>query len=270
MAFWSTPGGPTFLDETVGRLSPMTPPDRTVVVVDQAHRRHVNALWGPARSSRFLFLPRNRGTATGILYGLAAIGEADADSIVVISRADHGVRDGELFLDGIERASSAVRSGEAAIVLCGIEPESASGDHGWILPCRSITARARPVQPVRAFVEKPWPKQASRLFAEGGLWNTAVVVARVQAVLELLKRYQPELCDFFRVHAMMPRTMRGRYVADHFPRLPTADFWRDVVTRGAHLTSVFTWPAALGWSDLASVDRLDLWLGGNGMRELAS
>jgi mannose-1-phosphate guanylyltransferase len=267
--FWGPPGGWTLLDETVARLKPSTSTDRTVVVVDRAHRRHVDKLWGPARSARFVFQPKPRGTAAALLLGASAIAETDPDAIVIVTPATLGVRDPQLFADGLERAVQAVQLNETAIVLFGIEPEGAAGDHGWIVPCR-MTAARKALQPVRAYVDRPWPTQASRLFAEGGVWNAMVVVARVSALLEVFQQYQPELAEFFRVYGLMPRTMRDHYLADHYPAAPSVDLWRDVLGRGAHLTSLFTWPAALGWSDLGSLDRLDSWFGADPLRQIAS
>jgi hypothetical protein len=34
--------------------------------------------------------------------------------------------------------------------------------------------------------------------------------------------------------------------------------------------TLFTWPAAMGWSDLGTPERLTVWLGSRPMRELAS
>jgi mannose-1-phosphate guanylyltransferase len=270
MPFWAPPGGWTLLDETVARVKPSTSPDRTVVVVDRAHRQHVDALWGPARSARFVFQPKNRGTAAAALLGATAIAETDPDAIVIVTPADLGIRDAQLFADGLEQAVRAVESNETAIVLFGLEPEGASGNHGWIVPCRTMGVRTHGLQRVRAYVDRPWPTQASRLFAEGGVWNAMVVVARLSALLDAFKQYHPELAEFFRVYSLMPRAMREHYLADHYPLAPSVDLWREVLGPGAHLTSLFTWPAALGWSHLGSMDRLDGWFAADPLREIAS
>jgi hypothetical protein len=97
-----------------------------------------------------------------------------------------------------------------------------------------------------------------------------VLVARAATVLELFARYQPELTALFRRRKAMPRVMRDRFLADRYPLIPSIDFSRDVLTPAARSMTLFTWPAAMGWSDLGTPERLTVWLGSRPMRELAS
>lgn len=266
--FFSVSGGPSLLDDTASRLLPLAAIERTVIVVDRSHQRHVEALAGASRNARFVYQPSNRGTAAGVLLGVSAAAEHDPGAVVVLTPADHGVRNARVFEHGVRAAVAVVSEAGAGVVLFGIEPDRLAGDYGWIVPASPASARG--MRPVMAFVEKPGPDLASRLFAAGAVWNTMVLVARAATVLELFARYQPELTALFRLYKAMPRVMRDRFLAERYPFVPSIDFSRDVLTPAARSMTVFTWPAAMGWSDLGTPERLAVWLGSRPMRELAS
>jgi mannose-1-phosphate guanylyltransferase len=266
--FFSVSGGPSLLDFTASRLLPLAASERTVIVVDRSHRRHVEALSGASRNARFVYQPGNRGTAVGVLLGVSVTAEHDPDAVVVLTPSDHGVRNARVFEQGLHAAVAGVAEARASVVLFGIEPDRFAGDYGWIVP--GSPASARGMRTVVSFVEKPGPDLASRLFAAGAIWNTMVLVARAATVLELFARYQPELTALFRLYTAMPRVMRDRFLADRYPSVPSIDFSRDVLTPAARSMTLFTWPAAMGWSDLGTPERLTVWLGSRSMRELAS
>jgi mannose-1-phosphate guanylyltransferase len=266
--FFSVSDGPSLLDDTVNRLTSLAAPDRTVIVVDRSHRRHIEALTGPSRQVGFVYQPGNRGTAAGVLLGVSAIAERDPDAVMLMTPADHGVRDVGLFEQGVRVAVAAVVEDDARVVLFGIEPDRLAGDYGWIVPGRPSSVRA--LRTVARFVEKPGPELAGRLFIAGAVWNTMVLVARAATVLELFGRHQPELTALFQLHTTMPRMLRERFLADRYPLIPSIDFSHDVLTPAARAMTVFTWPAAMGWSDLGTPERLTMWLGSRLMSELAS
>lgn len=266
--FYSIPGGSSLLDDTVGRLNPLVAPDRTVVVVDRSHRPHVNALRGAAAVATFVYQPCNRGTAAGVLLGVTAIADRNPRAIVVMTPADHGVRNTAVFQHGIRTAVAAVLENGAHVVLFGVEPEGLSGDYGWIVP--NDSGGDDRLRPVSAFAEKPTPEAAVRLHARGAVWNTMVLVARAATLVALFRRYQPELTELFGIHTAMPHAMRGRFLANRYPLIPSLDFSHHLLTPAARMLTLFTWPLAMGWSDLGTPERLIRWIGRDLAHEIAS
>jgi mannose-1-phosphate guanylyltransferase len=266
--FFSVSNGASLLDDTVSRLAPIASPDQTVVVVDRSHRHHVEALSGPAARARFVYQPGNRGTATGILLGVSAVVERDSNAVIVMTPADHGVRDDSVFQQGIREAIGAVRADRSRVVLFGVEPEQMTGDYGWIVPGLADTNRS--LRRVERFVEKPSPELARRLFEAGAVWNSMVLVARPEAILDLFARHLPELLALFDRHAAIAPAIRGQFLANRYHSIPSVDFSDAVLTPAAHVLTLFTWPAAMGWSDLGTPERLTRWLDGRALTRLAS
>jgi len=94
----------------------------------------------------------------------------------------------------VELAFRAVERNASSLVLLGTQPHEPEPEYGYILPGRE----AHPdVCEVSEFVEKPAPDAALKLIAQGGLWNTMVIVFKVKTLLDLLCRVAPRMYHFF-------------------------------------------------------------------------
>ncbi len=254
--FWRPAGGPSLVEQTLLRLAPICPAERTVIVVAAAHQEYVRQ-WPKARDSgRVAFQPQDRGTAAGVLFGLVPVLAIDPDAVVVVTPADHGVRNPDAFRRGILDAVTHLELHDD-VVLFGVEPATAQTDYGWMTlkPSRLSTG----VQLVTSFVEKPPPAEARRLLADGALWNTMVVVARARTLLDRCRQPLRELTDVFAASMALPQQAREAFLAARYPHLEVADFSRDVLTPAAGLLA-YTWPASVGWTDLGTPERLQNWL----------
>jgi mannose-1-phosphate guanylyltransferase len=253
--FWRVKGESTLLDRTLDRLAPLAPPERTVVVVDQAHEPYVRSLDRPI--GHVLYQPQDRGTAVGVLLAILPILDLDSDAVVALSPADHAVADFRDFRNGLLSTVRLVRRRRSGIVLFGAEPQGFDESYGWIEPGRP--SRPSWLREVTGFVEKPGPDKASALLAAGAVWNTMVLVAGATSLLDLFAARQPELTSALVEAWQSSAELRDTALADTYDRLQGLDFSRDVLTGAGGLT-VFTWPASMGWSDLGTPDRLHAWL----------
>jgi mannose-1-phosphate guanylyltransferase len=254
--FWRPPGGRSLLEETLARLSPICPAERTVIVVADRQRTHVRAWRSYRRVERVVFQPDDRGTAAGVLFGLMPVLAADPDGVVVMTPSDHGVRDAAAFRAGIREAIQHVQF-PGGTVLFGVRPSAPRPDYGWIT--LDGIGRGASIQRVASFVEKPDIDTAADLLMSGAIWNTMVVVARAQELLGLCRAHVPEVTSIFDHALALPRRERHAFISDQYPRLAAADFSRDVLAPSRELFA-YTWPASMGWSDLGTPERLEEWL----------
>jgi mannose-1-phosphate guanylyltransferase len=259
--FWSINGGPSLVESTIARLGSIASPSTTLTVIDKSHRRHVERLAAAAPSlGRLVIQPVDRGTAPGVLVGLAPIALSRPDDVVLVTPSDHGVARSDLLQRAILDTAAAVRTGGADVVLFGVTPDAACNDYGWITFSQADRRDSRtPIQRVTGFVEKPAPREAARLLASGAVWNSMVLVARAAGLLNLYRRHLPELSDLFTHAYRLPPDRREPFLAEIYPTLSITDFSRDVLTPAEGL-AVSVWPASLGWSDLGTPERLTDWL----------
>jgi mannose-1-phosphate guanylyltransferase len=263
--FWSPDGGATLLERTLERIAPLSPVRRRVTVVDASHGPFVGGLRAPDTLGRVVYQPCDRGTAAGVLLGISEVAAADPDAIVLLTPSDHGVRRAEEYRVGVRTAIARARRSQGEIVIFGVQPETASQEHGWIVGPRTGRPRPRTFQPVRAFVEKPNAARARRLLARGAAWSTMVVVGRVRTLLDLYAARVPQLADAFAPSRGLPPRVREIYLERQYQSLPRLDFSRDLLGHATGLT-FYVWSSLLGWSDLGTPAGLEAWARGEPKR----
>jgi mannose-1-phosphate guanylyltransferase len=253
--FWRPNDGPSLIESTIDRLAPICPSDRTIIVVGGAHRGHVRR-WPKYRSQgRFAFQPDDRGTAAGLLFGLLPVLAADPDGVVVVTPADHGVRNSTIFRRGIVDAIAHAQH-PGGVVIFGVEPDEPREDYGWIT--LDPAGSSGPIQAVASFVEKPALETTCRLLKSGAVWNSMVVVARARELIDLCRIQQGWLTAVFQHALALPPAARHEFLASSYPAIQPTDLSRDVLTHARGLWA-YTWPAAMGWSDLGTPERFCRW-----------
>jgi len=253
--FWRPDDGPSLIESTIDRLAPICPSDRTVIVVSDAHRKHVRRWPGYRSQGRIVYQPDDRGTAVGLLFGLLPVLTADPDGVVVVTPADHGVRNPATFRRGIVDAITHAQS-PGGVVIFGVEPDAPREDYGWIT--LDSAGPAGRIRAVTSFVEKPASDSASRLLKSGAVWNSMVMVARARELIDLCRMHHRQLTSVFQHALELPSAVRHAFLASRYPAIEATDLSRDVLTHARGLWA-YTWPAAMGWSDLGTPERFCRW-----------
>jgi mannose-1-phosphate guanylyltransferase len=253
--FCSLTGGASLLEEALARAATVAAPERTAVVVAAEHRRFWQGALAQLPAENVIVQPSNRGTANGILLGLSAILERDANAIVTILPSDHYIEREAVLGAALERAVVAIESsGSETITFLGIAPDAVDPELGYIVPG---ARRADGSRAIARFVEKPARSVAARLVRERALWNSFILVARVSALVELIERRFPvevlafrSLWSQARLSARLPRELERLY-----EKLPEIDFSRHVVEGADAPLGVVVVPRC-GWSDLGTPQRV--------------
>jgi mannose-1-phosphate guanylyltransferase len=194
--FCSVLGGRTLLEETQSRVAMELAPERTLHVVNQAHESYYAPLLAAEPIQNLVIQPSNRGTAPAILYSLLRIASANPQAAVAFFPSDHYISDNAKFMGQIRVALDVARHRRNLVLLLGLEPESPEVEYGWIEPGRPISGPAK-IFHVRRFWEKPNKMHAQVLQLRGCLWNSFVMVASVQALLEVMEGAIPDLYQSF-------------------------------------------------------------------------
>jgi mannose-1-phosphate guanylyltransferase len=189
--FCAVLGRETLLERTRRRAAHAIAPARTLVALTRAHEPFYRTFVAGMPEHCAVVQPEDRGTATAILYGLLRIAAVAPAAAVAILPSDHYVSDDGVFMGHVSAAFATVSARPELIALLGIAAGNAEVDYGWIEPAEPIAGT--PLRRVARFWEKPAPAVAEALFAAGALWNSLVVVARVAALLGLIRRATPDL-----------------------------------------------------------------------------
>lgn len=247
-------GPETLLDQTRRRVALAVAPERTVVVVNEAHERFYGPLLADVPPTRVVIQPENLGTGPAILYGLLRLAVMAPLAPVVISPSDHYVSDDRTFMAHVASTVEAIRARPELVVLLGIAPDSPEPAYGWIEPAGSIPGGG--LSRVHRFWEKPSAALARALWAGGCLWNSFVMVAGGPALRALIRSAAPALCDAFSlIRPSLGTPMEAEAVRQLYARIPFVDFSRDVLTRRPASLAVLP-VTGVGWGDLGEPRRV--------------
>lgn len=188
----------TLLDVTRRRVALKIKPENTFYSLNQKQEPFYQMLLQDVRANQLVIQPENKGTAPAILYSLLRIAKTNPDAIVGFFPSDHYFSDDEAFMDNVEKAFNAVEVNRDSIILLGIEPESAETSYGWIEPVESFFGNLpKSVSRMKCFWEKPNKRSAEYLMAKGCLWNSFVMVGKVETFLKLIQKNLPKLFKVF-------------------------------------------------------------------------
>jgi mannose-1-phosphate guanylyltransferase len=250
-------GDRSLLGLALDRARKVVGPDRVVVVVAEQHRPWWELELGcppdvlPAEN--VVVQPANRGTAVGVLAGLARVVSREGSlTRVLVLPSDHYVSHEETLLRHLEQGVLAARQDPSRVVLLGMTPESVDAEYGWILSPAGSKGVARSV--VR-FVEKPDTASSQHLIERGALLNSFIFVARAATLLLLYWRVMPEVVGRFLPRVSRPDGWARGALRRLYRTLPSLDFSRELLERCTDDLAVVPVPPC-GWSDLGTPARL--------------
>jgi mannose-1-phosphate guanylyltransferase len=251
--FCSLNGGSALIQETLQRARHVAAPERMCAIVAQQHALHWQKLLGSLPPRNVIVQPQNRGTANGVLLSVLSILERDPLAQIMFLPADHFVLDENALARALRDLAGALNHNPEGLILIGIEPEEADPELGYILPGRALRDGSRSVA---RFIEKPDPRTAHELLRAKALWNSFIFGARGATLLGLLRTHLgADVEDMATALARDAQRAGGGALCEHYARLPTADFSRDVAQHLTHLLRVIRAPAC-GWSDLGTPRRV--------------
>ena len=248
--------GRSLLQETMDRIVPLVPRQRTIVVVGQEHESLARLQLGEYDGVEIVVQPLNLDTGPGILLPLAHVLARDPDASVVVLPSDHYVANPEPFIRALSAAGVFSRRSAHPVTLLGVVPDRAETEYGWIVPGNVLKSGAEAEQrSVRRFVEKPPLGVAQTLLRHGALWNTFVSAGRVSSYWKLARKHLPEQAAAFELYALeIERPGREAFLRSIYAAMKPANFSKDVLERAEELAVVPV--SGSGWSDWGSPSRI--------------
>ncbi|HEU0121511.1 MAG TPA: sugar phosphate nucleotidyltransferase [Bryobacteraceae bacterium] len=230
-------------------------PDQVLYSLTRAHQSYyVRDLEGGMTNR--IVQPSNKGTAPAILTALLRIAEMDPHAIVAVLPCDHYYSSESQFTTALDSAFSIAQARSGAIVLLGAQPTAPEIEYGWIEVGNPVAEVACVAFHVAGFQEKPPLSVAERLLRSGSLWNTFVMVAHIQAFIDLARASAPCLLQTLRSNGKFSTANHETLVPDHlYDQLAPADFSRQVLSPGANRLMT-TSLGEIAWNDLGDPNRV--------------
>ncbi len=236
-------GSRTMLEHTYDRAAAIIPTRQRVTVIGPGHDKYLNKNHEYATNREAIIeQPCNRGTAPGVFIPLCYVLARDTSATVLILPSDHFIYPEDRFIAQAEHAITAAEQHPHHIVLMGAEPDGPETDYGWINTVDTHTGCGLEanVLRIKQFCEKPALDQATRLYAEGALWNTMIMAVKAEALWDMGRQCLPGLMqDLAHLVKLLHARRVGRFqsvdpmqlIAQIFSALSPIDFSADVLQR---------------------------------------
>jgi len=257
----------TLLDETRARVGLKISPENTYFSLTQKHEVYYERpLWN-VPETKMVVQPENKGTAPAILYSLMRVAHGSQNATVAFFPSDHFFKDDEAFMESVETAFDAVELNPGSVVLLGIEPEKAEPSYGWIEPAESLFGDlSRSVSCVKKFWEKPTVGVAKKLMSMGCLWNSFVMIGKVDIFLAMFREHLPEMFRMFAAaRQMFGRSQETAVIRSIYSWINETNFSSEVLEKSADRLLVLR-VGDVGWSDWGEPHRVLGTLSGLGVR----
>lgn len=251
-------GRRSMLERTIRRAQLLIPSERLVVIGTAHHDAYMFQSLGAAPPSTVLFQPANRDTAPGILLPLIHILRKDPQARVVILPADHFVVPGYRFMRAVAVAAHFVENQDCdSPILLAVKPDRPEPEYGWIEPGPFVQHGAqRSIRRIERFIEKPPRDRAEQLMMDGWLWNTMVIVARAQALMDLAWEHMPGLARWFSLlHRFWGSIHEQDYVEEVYRFIPKTNFSTSFLA-DRHMKSLVLPVQNVYWSDWGTRERI--------------
>lgn len=257
-------GSRSMLEHTLGRLNQLTPPARTLTVIGSEHGAH--AMPQLARASDHVFCqPRARGTGVALYVALAMIKRWNPNAVVTVTPTDHYVAPANCYLERVRLARHVSGRMRDVIAILGVAPSEPDPELGYLRLGSALTEVPEAFR-LNGFVEKPSVRDASRLIAEGALWNTMVFCGTVAALWAMGRHTQPHLLDVLDGLVPLIGTSDEADAIEYiYQAYPAIDFSTDVLQRSTSpLVSIKL--DDVEWSDWGRAERVEAVLASRALR----
>ena len=180
------------LSDTLHRLAPLAPAERTLVLTNASLADAVRRLAPELPPENVIAEPKPAGTAAALAWAAAEIERrAGRDAVMICVHADWSIGDPDGFRRTLARAADAAEA-HSALVTVGIVPVRPDVGFGYIQPA-DVADEATGARRVARFVEKPDRARAETMVREGYLWNSGIFVWRVGGFLDEVRALTPEV-----------------------------------------------------------------------------
>ena len=249
-------GTRSMLQHTLDRADQITALDHKITVISRSHRPDALPQLTD-RPGRVILQPANRDTVAGIFLPLTYVRSRDPRATVVIYPSDYFVYPEERFLEAVRQAITVVQLLKERVLLLGIAPDGLELDYGWMLPGPDLGYYGdHRIRAVSAFLEKPAPGMAQRAWNSGALWNTFVMVGKVETLWGLGWRCCPQIMQLLEgVQSVMGTEQEDTTLTSVYRDMPMRNFSLDLLQRmPSHVASLEVTDVL--WSDWGNGDRI--------------
>ena len=238
-------GGWTLFEKTLDRIqNPIF--DSPVISSNKKYEKIILSVLKKKKIKQFKIIlePFKKNTAPAIITS-TLINEIKINQPVLFLPSDHYLPDKQKFNKILKLNLSNLSNKN--IFIFGVKPKNPSTDYGYLLS-KKINKN---INKVIKFVEKPNVNKAKKVIAKKGYWNSGIVLARKDSIINNVKKLQKNLFNFC-LHATNTSKSKKNIInlnKKHFSKIKPISFDYAILEKAEEINSI---ELNLTWSDLGS------------------
>ena len=238
-------GGWTLLGKTLERVkSPIF--DSPIISTNKIYEKLVRAILKKKKIKNFTIVlePLKKNTAPAIISS-ALISDIKTNQPILFLPSDHHLPEKNKFNKILNSNLSNLNNNN--IFIFSVKPNNPSSDYGYIL---SNKVKMK-ISKVIKFVEKPSEKYAKKIISQKGCWNSGIVLARKDSIINNAKKIQKNLFNNC-LNAIIKSKFKNKTISinkKHFSKIKGVSFDYAILEKAKEINSI---KLNLMWSDLGS------------------
>lgn len=177
------------IQETINRLKHHLPPQNIFLVTTKKQFASLKPYTSLLKRNNIILEPEGKDTAAAICLSALTLKQRFGNVTMAVLPADHIIKNSKALFRDFLSAEKIVNAG-SGLVTIGIRPKYASVGYGYI----ETGKESGGCYAVRRFIEKPKKKKAESFCKNKNyLWNSGIFVWSVDAILDAVKKYIPNL-----------------------------------------------------------------------------
>lgn len=240
-------GKTSLFEETLARIRPLISKSQILVVTQDFNLPLAKRL-SRLPSSQLVGEPVGRNTAPCAVYAAAKAFSRDPNAVIALLPADQRIAKVKIFQKALKTAFQIACSSSMPVTF-GIRPIQPHTGYGYLEMGRKIDSKNElKVHRLKRFCEKPDLKTAVKFLKTGRfLWNSGIFVWKAEPLLEVAKKYLPQVYALAMNMVMKPSKYPFR---KNFSKMPNISIDYGIMERLKG--DILTLPLDIGWSDLGS------------------
>ena len=245
----------TIIRETVDRIRPLVPAERTLIVTSRSHAAELIRQLPEIPPENILIEPVGRNTAPCIGLAAAHILKRGSDAVMLVLPSDHRIGNEPAFREVLQAAAGAASQGDSLVTI-GIRPTGPETGYGYIEQGDLFsTSGNEKIYRVRSIREKPPREQAEQFYRQGGFsWNSGMFVWKASTILKAIERFLPDLNrGLIQIREALGTNREEEVVGTIYAGLQSVSIDYGVMEKAKDVLVI---PGDFDWSDVGSWDTL--------------
>ena len=238
-------GGWTLFGNTLDRIkSPIF--DSPIISTNKTYEKLVRYILTKKKIKKFKIIlePIKKNTAPAIITSALA-NDIKNNQPILFLPADHYLPEKEKFNKILK--SNLLNLSSKNIFIFGIKPKILSTDYGYLLS-KKINIK---ISKVIKFIEKPNKSIAKKIINQKGCWNSGIVLARKDSIINNTKKIQKNLFNYCLNSITESKLKNGTVHLNkkYFSKIKAISFDHAILEKAQEINSI---QLNLIWSDLGS------------------